>query len=50
MKSITFLTLSGKSLFIDNVGDGFLVTDLSHDVLGHFSSLDKAIEFVLNKA
>jgi hypothetical protein len=46
MKTITFEALSGIKLYIDNVGDCWMVTSNDmNDCFYSFSSLDKAIEF-----
>ena len=48
MKSLTIKTLSGKIFHIDNVGDCFLVVIANKDY--HFSSLNKAINFVMSNS
>lgn len=45
MRTITFETLSGKKIFIDNSGDCWMLTTEDSIDATYFSSLDKAIEF-----
>jgi hypothetical protein len=45
MKELTIITLSGKKIFIDNIGSCFMVNDDSFKEANFFSSLDDALTF-----